>query len=176
MKICRIITLVCLLALMLLLGAGTAFAEETASLTAETDAGVNITATTALRNNPTFTVNIPQSIPLGNLQRAATDGSYANADFSVSVSNVTELGDKTVQVKLSTADGAFMLYNGAYALPYEVKKGDSILKSGDVFAAFSAEEGDAVSGKIVVDRYDIAAEGVYTGILIFTVSVGDAVE
>ena len=47
------------------------------------------------------------------------------------------------------------------------------LKSGDTLASFTAASHEAASGKIVIDRYDIAAEGVYAGVLIFTVSVSE---
>ena len=157
--------------LLLLLCAGGVCAEET-----EASGNVNISATTEVRNTPAFTVTIPQSIPMGTLQRAATQGSYADAPFQVSLSGAETLGEKTVLVKVSTADGQFKLYNGSYALPFEVKIGDAVLKSGDTFASFTAELHDAVSGKIVIDRYNIATEGVYAGVLIFTVSVTESAD
>lgn len=163
----KIIT-VLLTALLLLVCAGSVCAEEP-----ETQGNVSISATTELRNTPAFTVNIPQSIPMGTLQRAATQKSYADTAFQVSLSGAETLGEKTVLVKLSTADGQFKLYNGSYALPFEVKIGDTVLKSGDVLASFTAASHQATSGKIVIDRYDIAAEGVYAGVLIFTVSVSE---
>ena len=164
--------LLLLFAVTLLLAlSGTVCAEETNTLTAENDGSVSISATTELRNTPSFTVNIPQSIPLGSLQRAATEGTYADTTFRVSVTDRVSLGDKEIRVRLSTADGSFKLYNGIYELPYEVKIGDTALVSGDTFATFTADNHDAVDGRIVVDRYDIAAEGTYMGVLLFTVSV-----
>lgn len=174
MKTIKQLILLSFVAILLLSAAGTVCAEEAQLLTAETDGGINISATTEVQNTPAFTVNIPQTIPMGSLQRAATEGAYSDASFEVSVSDIDSLGAKEIQVKISTADGAFKLYNGIYELPYEVKIGGSVLKNGDTFARFSLEDHSAVSGKIVIDRYDIAAEGTYTGVLLFTVSVQDA--
>ena len=52
----------------------------------------------------------------------------------------------------------------------------TVLQSGDVFATFSAEQADDVTGKIVLDRYDIVAAGEYTGVLTFTVKVSDGAQ
>lgn len=168
MRYCKKFITVFLIVLLLLACAGSVCAEET-----ETQGNVSISATTEVRNTPAFTVKIPQSIPMGTLQRAANQGAYADTAFQVSFSGAETLGGKTVLVKLSTADGQFKLYNGSYALPFEVKVGDTVLKSGDTLASFTAASHEAASGKIVIDRYDIAAEGVYAGVLIFTVSVSE---
>ena len=146
------------------------------SVDAEDETGMSITATTELRNQPTFRVSIPQTIPIGELQRAATEGSYAEKSFSVSITGAENLGEQTVSVRISTEDGTFRLYSDSYALPYEIKQGNTILASGDVFATFSAQQNEAVSGKVVLDRYDIVAAGEYTGVLTFTVSVSDGTE
>lgn len=143
---------------------------------AEGETGMSITATTELRNQPTFRVSIPQTIPIGELQRAATEGSYAEKSFSVSITGAENLGSQTVSVRISTEDGRFRLYSDSYALPYEIKRGNTVLQSGDVFATFSAEQADDVTGKIVLDRYDIVAAGEYTGVLTFTVKVSDGAQ
>ena len=174
MKPIKKLILISLVAVLLLSFTGTVCAEETQALTVDTDGGVNISATTEVRNTPTFTVNIPQTIPMGTLQRAAIEGSFSEADFSVSLPETEVLDGSEILVRISTADGTFKLHNGVYTLPYEVRVGTAALKSGDTFATFTAENHGAVSGKIVIDRYDIAAEGTYTGVLIFTVSVRDA--
>ena len=176
MKSIKKIVLILLVSVLLLSSANIVCADETQALTSETGTGVHINATTEVRNTPSFSVNIPQTIPMGSLQRAATEGAYSEAAFQVSLSENKAPVGKEILVKISTADGFFKLYNGVYALPYEVKVGDAVLKSGDTFASFTAEKCDAVSGRIVIDRYDIAAEGTYTGVLIFTVSVQEAMQ
>ncbi len=140
-------------------------------ITIETNGGASVTADTELRNQPTFTVNIPSTIPMENISRAATEGSYSKNPFNVSISEGSQLGDKSVVVAISVEGEGFYLYYDQYKLPYEVKLGDTVLKSGDTFATFTASNTAIVNGEIVIDRYDIPAEGTYSGTLIFTVSV-----
>lgn len=153
----------------------TFFSVQATDLNAETASGntqISVSVTAASR--PEFSVSIPSSIQLPDLQRTA-NSVPARAEFVVAVEDIQYLNGKTVTVTLSTGSGDFYLYAGENRLPFKIYLGDkddqaadTLKSNGDVFAGFT-QDGSAV-GYVEVDQKDIRADGAYSGAFVFTVT------
>ena len=142
----------------------TVFAEESS---------VVIEATTTLDNTPDFMISIPTVIPMEDAQRTA-ESSIKSKSFSVTLTDANGLTGKQVDVSIATPNGEFALYYDVYSLPYHLYNrvsGGDPLKSGDLFASFTAN--GSVTGRVEVDQMNIPATGTYQGSLQFIVTVKD---
>ncbi len=136
--------------------------------------GMNLTVTTNVINYPNFTISIPATIPLGNLERTETS-TIASKEFSVTVSGTETLSSQKVEVFVSSESGDFKLYCGSDALDFEIYNqatGGTPLQSGALFATFTADREQ--KGRIEVDRADIRVAGSYAGTVRFIVKVSES--
>ena len=151
------------------------FCTETETLNSENESGTTtLTVQTVAISKPEFTVTIPTGIPIGSIERTATD-EIKSTSFEIGVSDITYLNGKQIKVTVSVPNG-FYLYNGAYTLPYAVYGPNSStvpLENNGEFYTFSEDE--TVSGRIDVNKKNITAAGTYSGIMTFTVSVIESV-
>ena len=152
----------------------TVFAAEGETLTPASNGSAggstSITVETVAISKPEFTLSIPSTIPLGELERSETD-SIKSVSFEVGVSELTYLNGKQVQISVSAADGFYLYYN-EYRLPYQVynqEAGGTPLTNGSVFHTFESDE--TVEGRLEINEADIRASGTYGGSMIFTVSI-----
>ncbi len=146
--------------------------SETISPASSGSAGgsTSITVETVAISKPEFTLSIPGTIPVGELERSETD-SIKSVAFEVGVSELTYLNGKQVQICVSAADGFYLYYN-EYRLPYQVynqQTGGFPLTNGSVFHTFETDE--TIAGRLEINEADIRASGTYAGSMIFTVSV-----
>lgn len=134
---------------------------------------MEIEATTTLGNEPDFTVSIPVSIPMEDIQRTA-ESSIQSKSFSVQVVNDKGLQGKCIDVFVAVPNDEFALYYDVYRLPYHLynqESGGDPLNSGDLFASFTQQ--GTVTGRVEVDEMNIPATGTYSGSLQFIVTVKD---
>ena len=134
---------------------------------------VLIETTTTLNNSPDFMISIPTVIPMEDAQRTA-ESSIKSKSFSVTLTDANGLTGKQVDVSIATPNGEFALYYDVYSLPYHLYNrvsGGDPLKSGDLFASFTAN--GSVTGRVEVDQMNIPATGTYQGSLQFIVTVKD---
>lgn len=159
-KICSFLLVLLLLSAMTV----TLYAEES-----------TVTATVIATNTPTYTVVVPQEISADDLVRTP-ETSYYKENFTVSVTEVSFLDGKKIEVRIWGDDGVFALKNAdsSSTLPFEVFSNEdleSALQSGDVFATFT-KVGEA-GGFIRIDQKNITIADTYTGNLRFSFSVSN---
>jgi len=149
------------------LGQGPAVITQTAHISVQ----ANIPA-------PTYTVTIPSTIAVGELEQTIVknDKSHlSNSEFTVKISDVNHLfGEKKIVVTVSSDDSLnrFVLKDtsdATHILPYSVLVGEQSVEPDGILANFT-ENGEVV-GIIQIDRSKIARDGSYQGTMIFTVSV-----
>ena len=143
---------------------------------ATSSSGVNIQVSTNVINYPSFSMEIPTTIPMGELQRTASS-SVVSKSFSVKMNAEQALSGQKVDVYLKTPDGQFVLTSGVYSLAYTVynrESGGDPMTSGDLFASFT--EAGEQKGRVEVDQVNITAEGTYAGTIQFVVVVSEVNE
>ncbi len=154
---------------------GSLFSVGATELSTSDSAGdMEISVSVTAASRPEFSVSIPSTIQLGNLQRTA-NSVPKRQEFEVGVQDIQYLNGKTVTVTLSSGSGDFYLYADENKLPFKIYLGDADdqvadtrKQDGDVFAAFT-DDGSAV-GYLEVDQKDIRADGDYSGSFVFTVT------
>lgn len=145
--------------------------QETTVVTAASNAGMNIEATTVVVPTPGYTVSVPTGIAFGEIVKTE-ESAEKTADLSVGVSGFSEMEGKQIKVTVSTPDGTFNMYSGKNALPYRVynsKTSNTPLEMNGVFHIFQTAE--TVEGCIKIDTKDITEAGSYGGTLTFTFEV-----
>ncbi len=138
---------------------------------ADTQKGMNLQVSTNVINRPAFSMEIPSTIPMGDLVRTA-ESSPVSRSFSVKVTGADTLSGQRIEVFVGSDSGSFAMYCDQVALPFAVygqAEGGTPLASGDRLAVFEADGEQA--GRIVIDQKDITASGVYAGTIRFTVKV-----
>lgn len=175
MNIMKKVNLFFLSACLLFCTVGTLFSAEATELSNETSAGnMEISVSVTAASRPEFSVSIPSTIQLGDLQRTA-NSVPKRQEFEIGVQDIQYLNGRTVTVTLSSGNGDFYLYADENKLPFKIYLGDAddqavdtLKQDGDVFASFT-EDGSAV-GYLEVDQKDIRADGAYSGSFVFTVT------
>ena len=131
--------------------------------------------------SPTYTVIIPESVPLGilNQKKEESVDRYNTTEFSVQISNVNHLfGENKIVVAVQSEDTEqkFLLrdlQDPSFTLPFEILTGTGesahSVAHGGVFAEF-VENGSA-TGCIRVDQSLITRDGAYSGRIQFVVRV-----
>lgn len=135
--------------------------------------GTSIKAETVIVTKPKFSISVPTGIPLGNISKTE-ESSVKSATFTVSVSNLEDLGEKQIRVLLSTPYEAFCMWSGDHVLPYQIfseEQAGEPIAIGGVFYTFT--QAQTVTGRVEVDQMDIPAEGSYGGILHFIFRIED---
>ncbi|MBQ8431321.1 MAG: hypothetical protein IJX28_00405 [Clostridia bacterium] len=136
-----------------------------------TSGSTSLQVSTEYITYPDFSLVVPSTIPIGDIQRTATS-SIKSAAFSITLSNAKDLEGRFVEVAVSVPSGEFALYNGVYSLPYALynqASGGTALKNGDIFTVFTEDR--EAKGRVEVDEMNIPAAGEYSGVLQFVVTV-----
>ncbi|MBQ1963028.1 MAG: hypothetical protein II369_02800 [Clostridia bacterium] len=130
---------------------------------------------------PTYTVIIPESVPLGilNQKREESEDRYNATEFSVQISNVDNLfGESKIVIAVQSEDTeqSFLLrdlQDPSFTLPFEILAGTGesahAVTPGGVFAQF-VENGSA-TGSVRVDQSLITRDGAYSGRIQFVVRI-----
>lgn len=131
--------------------------------------------------SPTYTVIIPESVPLGTLNQKGegSEDRYSSTELSVRISNIDNLfGENKIVVEIQSNDTeqAFLLrdlQDPSFTLPFEILAGSgenaSAIDPGGVFAEFTAD--GSMLGSIRVDQSLITRDGSYSGTISFLVKV-----